>query len=238
MTAVTYGRVSQTTFPLPSLLTVFSSMRLASSTPCQIPHILILSPPYVGYAYCIRAGDYVPPTPTSSLPPTTPTGPPAETHTGQPANCNQWHVVEDGDGCDTIEAEYGLTPDQFFGWNPAVSRDCLTNFWLGYAYCVGVSSSASPPTTTTTPTTTSSPTTTPAIPSPVQDGNAVDNCNAYAQAQDGDWCAAFAERNGVREVDLYAWNTVLGASGENCASSFWGGYWYCIGVAAARKQML
>ncbi|KAI1180782.1 hypothetical protein F4777DRAFT_596051 [Nemania sp. FL0916] len=192
------------------------------------------------YAYCIRAGDYVPPTSTSSLPPTTtptPTGPPAETHTGQPANCNKWHVVKDGDGCDTIEAEYGLTADQFFEWNPAVSRDCLTNFWLGYAYCVGVSSSSSsspPPTTTTT---TAAPTPTPSTPSPVQEGNAVANCNAYAQVQDGDWCAAFAERNDVREVDLYAWNTVLGDSGENCGSSFWAGYWYCIGVAAARKKI-
>lgn len=57
------------------------------------------------------------------------------------------------------------------------------------------------------------------------------NCNAYAQAQDGDWCAAFAERNEISLVDLYAWNSVLGTDGVNCGSSFWATYWYCIGVA-------
>jgi hypothetical protein len=34
----------------------------------------------------------------------------------------------------------GTSVDQFYDWNPAVSRDCVTNFWLGQAYCVGVSS--------------------------------------------------------------------------------------------------
>lgn len=34
----------------------------------------------------------------------------------------------------------GITLDQFYSWNPAVSRDCGTNFWLNQAYCVGVSS--------------------------------------------------------------------------------------------------
>jgi hypothetical protein len=33
----------------------------------------------------------------------------------------------------------GITLDQFYSWNPAVSKDCVTNFWLGQAYCVGVS---------------------------------------------------------------------------------------------------
>ncbi|KAI2624041.1 hypothetical protein GGS21DRAFT_541259 [Xylaria nigripes] len=188
-----------------------------------------------GYAYCIRAGDYISPTPTTSLPPTTSTtNPPASTQSGQPANCNKWHVVKDGDGCDTVEKEYGLTPDQFFEWNPSVSRDCTTNFWVGYAYCVGVSSSLSS-TPTSGPTTTKPPTSTPTLPSPIQDGNAVKNCNAYAQAEDGDSCAAFAERNDVRDVDLYAWNTVLGDSGQSCDTQFWAGYWYCIGVAVAKK---
>ncbi|KAI0203160.1 hypothetical protein F4808DRAFT_449427 [Astrocystis sublimbata] len=142
------------------------------------------------YAYCIRAPDYVRPdatgTTTTKAPTTTPTaGPPGPTHSGQPTNCNRWHVVEDGDGCDTIEAEYDITPDQFFAWNPAVSKDCLTNFWLGSAYCVGVGvgggGGSTPTKTTDNP---SVPT--PTLPSPMQEGNAADDCNAYAQAQDGD----------------------------------------------------
>ncbi|KAI1490116.1 hypothetical protein F5X96DRAFT_670015 [Biscogniauxia mediterranea] len=155
------------------------------------------------------------------------TGPPAPTQTGQPSNCNKWYVIAAGDTCSSVEAAYGLTAAQFLAWNPTVSADCATNFWVGYAYCVGVSAI----TTTTPTTTTTSPTTTTQQPTPTQDGNAVSSCDAYAQAQDGDWCAAFAERNGVREADLYAWNRVLGADGENCASSFWAGYWYCIGVS-------
>jgi hypothetical protein len=27
-----------------------------------------------------------------------------------------------------------ISLSQFFAWNPAVSTDCVTNFWLGQAY--------------------------------------------------------------------------------------------------------
>ncbi|ORY64855.1 uncharacterized protein BCR38DRAFT_431162 [Pseudomassariella vexata] len=188
------------------------------------------------YAYCIRAADYVSPVTstttasatTTATSRTTTTGPPAATHTGQPANCDEWHVVVDDDTCTSIEQAYSITAPQFLAWNPAVSADCSTNFWLGYAYCVGVSDDT--PTVTTTRTT-AAPTTTPSVPSPVQEGNAVSNCVAYGQAADGDWCSAFADLNGITLAELYAWNTLLGSTGENCGSSFWAGYWYCIGVA-------
>lgn len=32
-------------------------------------------------------------------------------------------------------------------------------------------------------------------------------------------------------MQLYAWNTVLGTSGENCGSSFWAREWYCVGIS-------
>ncbi|TQN75343.1 LysM domain-containing protein [Colletotrichum shisoi] len=35
----------------------------------------------------------------------------------------------------------GISLNQFLTWNLAVSSDCVTNFWLGQAYCVGVSGS-------------------------------------------------------------------------------------------------
>ncbi|KAL8306251.1 hypothetical protein RB597_003198 [Gaeumannomyces tritici] len=68
--------------------------------------------------------------------------PPAPTHTGQPSDCNKWDVVAEGgnDSCASMAADNGITLDQFYDWNPAVSRDCLTNFWPGQAYCVGISS--------------------------------------------------------------------------------------------------
>jgi hypothetical protein len=189
---------------------------------------------WLGYAYCVGVSSATTTTPTVTSTPTATPTPPADTHPGQPANCNKWHVVKDGDTCPSVEALYMISADQFFAWNPAVSKDCGTNFWLGYAYCVGISG-MTPTTPTTTPTTTTQPSN---MPSPTQDGNAVSNCNAYGQAQDGDWCAAFAERNSVRDVDLYAWNTVLGPNGENCGSSFWSGYWYCIGIEASNRLRL
>ncbi|KAI0443524.1 hypothetical protein F4803DRAFT_514520 [Xylaria telfairii] len=191
------------------------------------------------YAYCIRDADYTPPdspSSTTTAPPSTTTsaGPPGPTHSGQPANCNKWHVVVENDTCPSVEKEYGITAEQFFAWNPAVSKDCITNFWLGSAYCVGVSSSTGT-STTSKPTPTTS--TGPSVPTPTQDGNAVSNCNAYGQAQNGDYCAAFAERNGISDVQLYAWNTVLGSGGENCGSSLWSGYWYCIGIKSDNRLL-
>lgn len=123
------------------------------------------------------------------------------------------HVIESGDTCGTVAVEYALTLSEFLALNPAVSSDCASNFWLGYAYCVGVA----PPVVVE-------------VPSPVQAGNAHANCNVYAQAQPGDWCSAFADRNTISVAQLYAWNSVLGVDGSGCGSSFWAGYWYCVGV--------
>lgn len=80
----------------------------------------------------------------------------APTLSGTPSNCNLWHTVVSGvDTCATVEKQFGITSSQFLGWNPAVSSDCLSNFWAGYAYCVGVgtvskSCSSSVKTTSTT----------------------------------------------------------------------------------------
>ncbi|KAI9158367.1 carbohydrate-binding module family 50 protein [Paramyrothecium foliicola] len=86
--------------------------------------------------------------------------PGAPVHPGQPDNCNGWHTVVTGDNCQSVPAKYGITFDKFLEWNPAVSRDCLTNFWLSQAYCVRVgakpsSTKASSTTTTRAASTTS-----------------------------------------------------------------------------------
>jgi hypothetical protein len=117
--------------------------------------------------------------------------------------------------------------------NPAVSEDCIDNFWAGHAYCVDVSGEPSP-----TPASPGGPTPTDGggggveVPSPVQEENAVENCSGYAQALEADdWCAKFAERNGISTGDLYAWNKVLGENGSNCNTMFWASYWYCVAVS-------
>ncbi|KFY05463.1 hypothetical protein V492_08531 [Pseudogymnoascus sp. VKM F-4246] len=72
-------------------------------------------------------------------------------------NCNAWHTVVSGvDNCYSIQQEYGITAAEFLEWNPAVSSDCLTNFWPDYAYCVGVNPDATSTSSSTIPTSTSS----------------------------------------------------------------------------------
>ncbi|OAA74801.1 peptidoglycan-binding protein [Akanthomyces lecanii RCEF 1005] len=66
---------------------------------------------------------------------TSPSGP---TMTGTAPDCNSWYTVKSGDTCPSVEEKFGITADQFFKWNPAVSRDCVNNFWVGESYCVGV----------------------------------------------------------------------------------------------------
>ncbi|RNJ56991.1 hypothetical protein D7B24_006514 [Verticillium nonalfalfae] len=66
--------------------------------------------------------------------------PPGPTHTGQPNDCDEWDVVEPGDTCGSLAESNDISLSQFFEWNPAVSHDCVANFWIGQSYCVGVSS--------------------------------------------------------------------------------------------------
>ncbi|KAF5717006.1 carbohydrate-binding module family 50 [Fusarium globosum] len=68
--------------------------------------------------------------------------PGAPVHSGQPSNCITWHTVKQGDDCETVPKKYYITKEEFLAWNPAVSEDCLTNFWLKYAYCVRVDSNS------------------------------------------------------------------------------------------------
>ncbi|KAI9041497.1 LysM peptidoglycan-binding domain-containing protein [Aspergillus affinis] len=64
-----------------------------------------------------------------------PTGP---TLPGTASNCNRWYKIKKGDGCDSVQKSFGISAKDFFAWNPDVSSDCLKNFWVDNAYCVGV----------------------------------------------------------------------------------------------------
>lgn len=68
------------------------------------------------------------------------------------------------------------------------------------------------------------------VPSPIQSG-VISNCNQYLKTNPGGAkCSVFAERAGVSLAQLYAWNSILGPNGENCASKFVGDTYYCVGV--------
>ncbi|KAI0157093.1 carbohydrate-binding module family 50 protein [Hypoxylon sp. FL1284] len=61
--------------------------------------------------------------------------PPGPTQTGIATGCTAYHTAVEGDGCWSIAKGCGITMDQFYAWNPAVSNGCA-NLWLGYSYCV------------------------------------------------------------------------------------------------------
>ena len=66
-------------------------------------------------------------------------------------------------------------------------------------------------------------------PGPVQTGVSP-LCNAWQTPARGLGCVDFAQLNGIGSAKFYAWNPVLGPSGENCATDFWFQEYYCVGV--------
>ncbi|KAK3185814.1 hypothetical protein K4F52_005470 [Lecanicillium sp. MT-2017a] len=180
---------------------------------------------WLGQAYCVGVsgggGSTTAPTTTTSARPT----PPAPTHPGQPSDCNKWDVVESGDTCGSLAADNGISVDQFYDWNPAVSRDCVNNFWLGQAYCVGVSGSGSMPTTTSkSPATSAKPT----PPAPTHTGQP-SNCNKWDVVVSGDTCGSMAQDNGISVNQFYDWNPAVS---RDCVTNFWVGQAYCVGVSS------
>jgi LysM repeat protein len=114
---------------------------------------------WVGDSYCVGIGSGTPVSTTSSSSMSTArktaatTGPDMPTQSGISSQCNAWYDVVSGDTCSAIEGAFNVTHAQFLLWNPAVSSDCASNFWVGNSYCVGISdqttTSSSQPTVTT-----------------------------------------------------------------------------------------
>jgi LysM repeat protein len=153
--------------------------------------------------------------------------PPGPTFTGSPANCNKWYVIASGDTCGSVEAKFGITHAQFISWNPAVSNDCVTNFWLGQAYCVGLGQSA--PSTTTTKTTTTRAAGSPTPPGPTFTGSPA-NCNSWYLIVEGDTCGSVEAKFGITHQEFLAWNPAVSS---DCVTNFWLGQAYCVGLGPA-----
>jgi hypothetical protein len=153
--------------------------------------------------------------------------PPGPTFTGSPSNCNKWYVIASGDTCGSVEAKFGITHAQFIAWNPAVSNDCVTNFWLEQAYCVGLGPLVPSTTMTTTQGSTSSTlpgATTP--PGPTFTGSPA-NCNRWYLIVEGDTCTTVEALFGITHTEFLAWNPAVSS---NCATNFWLGQAYCVGL--------
>ncbi|OJJ69173.1 hypothetical protein ASPBRDRAFT_103623, partial [Aspergillus brasiliensis CBS 101740] len=154
-----------------------------------------------GYAYCVGVGPV-------AIPTSADTAPHAPTMTGIAANCNRWYTALKGDNCYAVEKVFGLTPQQFQQWNPAVSLDCQVNFWAGYAYCVGVGPASPGPHGQTMP-------------------GIAPNCNQWYTAKPGDTCYAVEKAFGISPQQFQQWNPAVSL---DCLTNFWAGYTYCVGV--------
>ncbi|OQE08182.1 hypothetical protein PENVUL_c010G01802 [Penicillium vulpinum] len=190
-------------------------------------------------AYCVGVSSSTTATTTAASTTTTATKatttttvtPPAPTQSGIPSDCNKYYVPVDGDNCATVAADFDITTAQFLAWNPAISSDCTSGFWLEEAYCVGVSSSTTATTTaapTTTTTTKATITTTVSPPAPTQSG-IPSNCNKYYVPVDGDNCATVAAEFGITTAQFLAWNPAISS---DCTSGFWLEEAYCVGVSS------
>ena len=96
---------------------------------------------FLGYYYCVAgpsATSVATPTPTTSVPAV-----PSPTQTGIASNCNKYAVANDGDYCSKFAQEYNVSTDNLYAWNTVLGSggsNCDTQFFLGYYYCIGVSS--------------------------------------------------------------------------------------------------
>ncbi|KAH8899990.1 hypothetical protein GQ53DRAFT_593861, partial [Thozetella sp. PMI_491] len=174
---------------------------------------------FADYFYCIdivRAS-------STAIPTTTSTGvtAPGPTQSGIISTCNKFAESISGLGCADFAAAEGITTAQLYAWNPVLGangENCGTELWANEYYCVGVSSS--------TPVTTTSAV---VAPGPTQSG-IISTCNKFAESISGLGCADFAAAEGITTAQLYSWNPVLGANGENCGTELWANEYYCVGV--------
>jgi LysM repeat protein len=202
---------------------------------------------WTGYSYCVATADIQggdsndssSETATSSSGTTvTSKGAPGPTQSGIISNCNSYLKANAGGSCTAFASRAGISLEQLYKWNSVLGsngENCASKFWGDEYYCVGVSASSSSM-SSTTKTSASSKSTSSGAPGPTQTG-IISTCNKYLMANPGGSCTAFASSAGVSLQQLYAWNTVLGSKGENCASQFWGNEYYCVGVSSSSNAV-
>ncbi|KUM63772.1 hypothetical protein ACN42_g3298 [Penicillium freii] len=140
------------------------------------------------------------------------------TQTGVVHDCNKWHYVSGKDDCDSIQAEYDLTPAQFYHLNPATGSKC-SNLWRKTNVCVGEPGL----TPSATITTTGSSSSTSAF--PTQTGVASD-CNKWHYVSGDDDCASIEKQYDLTTAEFYRLNP---ATGSNC-TNLWHKTNVCVGA--------
>ncbi|KAF2226561.1 hypothetical protein BDZ85DRAFT_246993 [Elsinoe ampelina] len=177
---------------------------------------------WLGYYYCIGTASTPtsPPSTTTVAPTPTPSnGFPSPVQPNIISTCKRFYQVQSGDFCQKIVDQYRtFTLSDFYNWNPSVGNTCAS-LQAGYFVCVGVDGTPTSPSPTSNP-----------IPSPTQTG-IIKTCTKYDRTNPGAFCEAFSNRIGISLPQLYAWNSILGTRGENCARNFLPETYYCTGVS-------
>jgi hypothetical protein len=74
---------------------------------------------WLGYYYCVVAGDSLPAPPTES-------NRPASIPQGQISTCTSWYQVGEDESCEDVVSMFGrFSKDDFIKWNPNVKSDCM-----------------------------------------------------------------------------------------------------------------
>ena len=153
---------------------------------------------------------------------------PLPIQTGMVSDCDDFHLVVNGDDCASIASDYGISLADFYAWNPAVGDTCAS-LWLNDYVCVGLvggkSSWVVTPSTVISATSTISSGTGITTPSPIQTGM-VSDCDAFYQVVGGDTCATIASDYGISLEDFYEWNPAVG---DTCANLLAEDY-VCVGI--------
>lgn len=118
---------------------------------------------FEGKSYCVDvSGEPAPGIPTTTsrtssatLPTSTPipssTTPsngistPLPTQPGMVDNCDAFYRVALGEGCEAIAFKSGITPTEFYTWNPLVGTNCA-GLWADVNVCVSITGHTPTPT--------------------------------------------------------------------------------------------
>lgn len=126
--------------------------------------------------------------------------------------CAQYYTVQSGDGCPSIETEFGITDAQFKKMNPSINAQC-TNILLGVAYCVFPDTPFAPPSDSD-------------IPGNVAQGTITEGCTKYYTVVSGDSCAVIESEFNVTLAQFISFNpeinsqcTNLGLGSAYCVAS-------------------
>lgn len=134
---------------------------------------------------------------------------PTPVQAGMISDCDEFYLVQSGDSCSVVAADFDISLTDFYAWNPAVGDSCA-GLELGVFVCIGLQGSAPTQTITVAPTTTSSGNGI-TTPTPYQTGMTTD-CNDFYLVTSGDSCSVISSAYGISLTDFYNWNPAVGTT--------------------------